>query len=86
MDAKEFLTATYNVYESKHGRGHIYVGHDPAKQWSAFFKGKEQDLGFVDTLEQAQFVAHRIYDAGKPCALKLKWKLIRQTEIKDVTK
>ncbi len=86
MDVKTFLTAQFNVHESKHGDEIIYIGHDPAKQWSAFFKGKEQDLGLVDTLTEAQDSSHHLFDLGKKCSLKLKWKLIPQTEIKDMVK
>jgi hypothetical protein len=83
MDLKTFLAATYNVYESKHESEFIYVGHDPANQWSAFLKGEEKDLGLVDTLEQAQAAAHRLYDEGLVCGLKLEWRLLSQTVIKD---
>ena len=86
MDAKSFIAQTYNVHESKHGEDFIYIGHDPAKRWSAFLNNEEKDLGFVDTLEQAQAAAHRLYDAGQTCALKLEWKLLPQTEIKDLVK
>jgi hypothetical protein len=86
MDLKTFLASTYNVHESRHGDEFIYVGHDPAKQWLAFFKGEDQDVGLVNTLEEAQTAAHRLYDVGKVCPLVLTWKLIPQTEIKDVAK
>ena len=86
MDPKSFVAQTYNVHESQHDRDFIHIGHDPAKRWSAFFNGKEHDLGIVNTLEEAQTAAHNLYDAGQTCALKLEWKLIPETEIKDVTK
>ena len=86
MDLKTFLAANYNVHESKHGDEFIYIGHDPANQWTAFFKGKEQDLGLVSTLEEAQVAAQRLFDSEKKCPLRLEWKLIAQTEIRDVTK
>lgn len=86
MDSKTFLAATYNVHESKHGTEFIYIGHDPANQWSAFFNGKEQDLGLVSTLKEAQDAAHRLFESDKKCSLKLDWKLIPQTEVRDMTK
>ncbi len=86
MDLKTFLSATFNIHESKHGDKIIYVGHDPSNQWLAFFRGKGQDLGLIDTLAQAQAAAHRLFDSGKSCSLKLKWELLPKTEIKDLTK
>ena len=84
MDAKNFVDQTYNVHQAKHNTDFIYVGHDPANQWSAFLNGNVQDLGFVETLEQAQEAAHRLYDAERSCALKLEWKLIPKTEARDL--
>jgi len=84
MDARSFVAQTFNVHESKHGDDFIYIGHDPSKRWSAFLNEEERDLGFVDTLEQAQAAAHRLYDAGRACALGLEWKLISQTEVRDL--
>jgi hypothetical protein len=84
MDEKNFVDLNHNVYQAKHNTDFIYIGHDPANQWSAFLNGKVQDLGFVDTLEQAQEAAHRLYDAGPTCALKLEWKLIPKTEARDL--
>ena len=86
MNAKSFVAQTYNVHQAKHGTKIIYIGHDSANQWSALLNGKEQDLGFVDKLEQAQEAAHRLYDAGQTCALKLEWKLIPRTEVRDLVK
>lgn len=86
MDARSFVAQTYNVHESRHGDDFIYIGHDPSKQWSALLNGEEQDLGFVDTPEEAQAAAHRLYDAGQSCALKLEWKLITETEVRDLVK
>jgi len=86
MDLKTFLSATLNTYQSKHGDDFIYIGHDPAKQWTAFFKGNEQELGVVDTVEQAKVAAHRLFDSGKNCSIKLDWKLIPESEVKDVAK
>ena len=86
MDLKTFLAAAYNVHESKHGREIIYVGHDPCNRWSAFFKGKERDLGLIDSLAQAQAAAHRHFDSGKKCTVELNWKLLPGTEVKDLTK
>ncbi len=81
MDLKMFLAANFNVHESRHGDETIYIGHDQARRWSAFFKGEEQDLGLVDTLEQAKAVAHRQFDTDGKCVVKLDWKLISQTKI-----
>jgi hypothetical protein len=86
MNAKEFAQASFNVHGAKHGEDFIYIGHDPANRWSAFFKGKEQDLGVIDTLAQAQAAAHHLFDTRKKCSLRLEWKLIAETKIKDVTK
>jgi len=86
MDLKRFLAWTHNVHESAHGSEFIYIGHDPAKVWSAFFKGNVQDLGFVDTLEEAKVAAHRLFDSENKCSSKLEWKLIPETEITDITK
>ena len=83
MDAKMFLLTTKNVYEARHGKEFIFVGHDVANRWSAFFSGREESLEFVDTLEEAETAAHRIFDAGKSCSLKLEWKFILRTEIRD---
>ena len=85
MDLKTFLTGVYNVHESKHGNQIIYVGHDMANRWSAFFKGKEQDLGMIDTQDQAEAVAHQLFDSGKKCAIKLDWKLMARTKVDDLT-
>jgi hypothetical protein len=84
MDARSFLAQAYNVHGSRHGDDFIYIGHDPSNQWSALLNGEERDLGFVDTLEQAQAAARRLYDAEQTCALKLEWKLIAETEIRDL--
>jgi hypothetical protein len=85
-DAKTFVLLTNNVHVAKHGEDFIYVGHDVANRWSAFFSGTEEELGSVDTLEHAQIAAHRLLHAGASCSLNLEWELIPQTEIKDLRK
>ncbi|HMH13484.1 MAG TPA: hypothetical protein VK578_10280 [Edaphobacter sp.] len=86
MDIKTFLIAQFNVHESKHGDEFIYIGHDPAKQWSAFFKGEERDLGLVVSLDEAQDSAHYLFDSRKKCSFILEWKLMAHSEIKDMVK
>ncbi len=86
MDLRMFLAASYNVHESRHANEVIYIGHDQANRWTAFFKGKDRDLGLIDTLEQAKAEAHRQFDSAEKCPIALDWKLVPETEIKDLTK
>lgn len=86
MDLKTFLLETWNIHESRHGDDLIYVGHDQENRWSVFFSGRERVLGAVNTLAQAQMAAHWLFDSGKNCSIKLEWRLIPESEIKDLTK
>jgi hypothetical protein len=84
MDLKTFLSVTRNVHEARHGKEFIYIGNDVVPcRWLAFFNGKERELEFVNSLEEAKVAAHHLFDNGK-CSVELKWKLIPETATKTV--
>ncbi|MGB7549023.1 MAG: hypothetical protein WBM14_14845 [Terracidiphilus sp.] len=76
MDLNTFLFVAKNVHEAKHGKEVIYVGNEVMpERWLAFFNGKEIDLDSVNSLEEAEVAAHRLFDNAKTCSFELEWKI-----------